>query len=195
MVVPLPVSDETQSELNSIELAGVEAIKPPTAARIDPPIEVAMKDLVEKYRPVRQRTVRSETTKDKSGGALPPAVYYAQHPHSKVMFHDDSTGEGQEGMEQIMPQVTDDDGGLARAQHHSRVKRIDCGYELSQFLSGRGGGADTVVDVATVEFRFGAVVLAEKLVFDKTYKKIGMARSHFGTHGYTIGLFEKVVPE
>ncbi|PFX25947.1 hypothetical protein AWC38_SpisGene9387 [Stylophora pistillata] len=109
MVVPLFVSDETQSELNSIELAGVEAMKPPTAARIDPPIEVVMKDLVEKYRPVGQRTVRSETTKDKAG-ALPPAVYYAQPPFSKVMFHDDSTGEGQEGMEQIMPQVTDDDG-------------------------------------------------------------------------------------
>ncbi|PFX27381.1 Tetratricopeptide repeat protein 28 [Stylophora pistillata] len=69
----------------------------------------------------------------------------------------------------------------------SRVKRIDCGYELSELLSGRGGSADTVVDVATVEFRFGPVVLAEKLMFDKTYKKIGIARSHFGAHGYTIG--------
>ncbi|PFX11652.1 putative E3 ubiquitin-protein ligase HERC1 [Stylophora pistillata] len=68
----------------------------------------------------------------------------------------------------------------------SRVKRIDCGYELSELLSGRGGSADTVVDVATVEFRFGPVVLAEKLMFDKTYKKIGIARSHFGAHGYTI---------
>ena len=68
-----------------------------------------MKELVGNYRPVRQRTVRSETTKDKAG-ALPPAVYYTQPPHSKVMFHDDSTVEGREGMEQIMPQVTDDDG-------------------------------------------------------------------------------------
>ena len=92
-----------------MELADVEVMKPPTAARIDPPTEVAMKELVDKYRPVRQRTVRSETTKDKAG-ALPPAVYYTQPPHSKVMFHDDSTVEGREGMEQIMPQVTDDDG-------------------------------------------------------------------------------------
>ena len=58
---------------------------------------------------MRQRTAWSETTKDKAG-ALPPAVYYTQPPHSKVMFHDDSTVEGREGMEQIMPQVTDDDG-------------------------------------------------------------------------------------
>ena len=90
-----------------MELADVEVMKPPKAAiRIDPPIEVAMKKLVDNYRPVRQRTVRSETTKDKAG-ALPPAVYYTQPPHSKVIFHDDSTVEG---MEQIMSQVTDDDG-------------------------------------------------------------------------------------
>ena len=94
---------------SSMELADVEVMTPPTAARIDPSIEVAMKELVDKYRPVRQRTVRSGTTKDKAG-ALPPAVYYTQPAHSKVMFHDDSTVEGRERMEQIMPQVTDDDG-------------------------------------------------------------------------------------
>ena len=53
--------------------------------------------------------MRSETTKD-IAGALPPAVYYTQPPLSKVIFHDDSTVEGREGMEQIMPYVTDDDG-------------------------------------------------------------------------------------
>ena len=36
-----------------------------------------MKEFVEKYRPVRQRTVRGETTADKAG-ALPPAVYTEQ---------------------------------------------------------------------------------------------------------------------
>ena len=46
----------------------------------------------------------------KKNGALPPAVYYTQPPHSKVIFHYDSTVEGREGMEQIMPQVTDDNG-------------------------------------------------------------------------------------
>ena len=93
-----------------MELADVEVMKSPTAARIDPAIEVAMKELVDKYRPVRQRTaVRSETTRDKFG-ALPPAVYYTQPPHSKVMFHEDSTVEGREGIDQIMPQVSDDDG-------------------------------------------------------------------------------------
>ena len=33
-----------------------------------------MKDWLKNYRPVRLRTVRSETTKDKAG-ILPPAVY------------------------------------------------------------------------------------------------------------------------
>ena len=33
-----------------------------------------MSDWMENFRPVRQRTVRSETTKDKAG-SLPPAVY------------------------------------------------------------------------------------------------------------------------
>ena len=36
--------------------------------------EVVMTDWMENFRPVRQRTVRSETTKDKAG-SLPPAVY------------------------------------------------------------------------------------------------------------------------
>ena len=90
-----------------MELAHAKVMKPPTAARIDPAIEVAMKELVDKYRPVRQRTVRSENTRDKAG-ALPPKVYYTQPPHSKVMFPDDSNVEGREGIEQIMPQVSDD---------------------------------------------------------------------------------------
>ena len=48
----------------------------------------------------------------------------------------------------------------------SRVKRIDSGYKLIEVLSGRRGSADTVVNVATVKFRFRAVVLIEKLVFN-----------------------------
>ena len=42
-------------------------------------------------------------------------------------------------------------------------------------ISGRISSADTVVDVATVEFRFGAVVLIEKLVFNLAYEKICVA--------------------
>ena len=45
-------------------------------------------------------------------------------------------------------------------------------------LTGRGGSADTVVNVTAVEFRFGAVVLTKRLMFDKTYQKIGVAGSH-----------------
>ena len=40
-----------------------------------------MKDWLEKYRPVCQRTVRSETTNDKAG-ALPLAVYSNANPNA-----------------------------------------------------------------------------------------------------------------
>ena len=46
-------------------------------------------------------------------------------------------------------------------------------------------GETQLSNLATVEFRFEAVVLTEKLIFDKTYEKIGVAGSHFSTHGYT----------
>ena len=61
--------------------------------------------------------------------------------------------------------------------------------QLIEFLSGRGSGADTIVNVAMVELRFRAVVLIKKIVFNVAYKKIAVAGSHFGAHGHTIDLF------
>ena len=69
------------------------------------------------------------------------------------------------------------------------MKRIDSSYKLIEFLSGRGSSADTVVNLATVEFRFRAVVLIEKLVFNVAHEEIGEVGSHFSTHGQAIGLF------
>ena len=66
---------------------------------------------------------------------------------------------------------------------------------MSSSLSGRGGSADAVVNAAAAEFRFGAVVLTKKLVFVETYEKIGLAGSHFSTHGYAISLFVVVTTE
>ena len=58
-----------------MEFANITFMQPLLSEEITPETETAMKELVEKYRPVRQkRTVRGETTKDKAG-ALPPAVY------------------------------------------------------------------------------------------------------------------------
>ena len=71
-------------------------------------ISWAMKELVDRYRPVRQRTVHSETTKDRTG-ALPPAVYSSQPSCRKMIFHEDaqdhSVTENQEEIEQNMPPV------------------------------------------------------------------------------------------
>ena len=75
------------------------------------------------------------------------------------------------------------------------MKRFDSSYILIEVLSGRRGGADTIVNVATVEFRLGAVVVIEKLVFNVAYEKIGVAGSHFGTHGHAIDLFIIIVRE
>ena len=40
-----------------------------------------------------------------------------------------------------------------------------------------------------------AMVLTKKLMFDKTYEKIGVAGSHFSTHGHAISLFVVVTTE
>ena len=75
------------------------------------------------------------------------------------------------------------------------MKGIDGGYKLSELLFGRGGSADRIVNVTAVEFRFWAVVLTKKLTFDKTYEKIGVARSHLSTHDHAIRLFVVVATE
>ena len=69
------------------------------------------------------------------------------------------------------------------------MKRINSSYKLVEFLSGRRSGVDTVVNVATIEFRFRAIVLIEKFVLDVAYEKIGVAGSHFCAHGHTIDFF------
>ena len=66
------------------------------------------------------------------------------------------------------------------------MKGIDGGYKLRELLFGRGGSADVIVNVTAVEFRFWAVVLTKKLMFDKTFKKIGVAGSHFSIQLLTL---------
>ena len=63
----------------STEFANVNFMRPLPSVEMDPEVESAMKEFVEKYRPLRQRTVREETTKLKDRvEALPPAVYTKQ---------------------------------------------------------------------------------------------------------------------
>ena len=96
----------------SMELGDVNVMKPPSVGSIDPQIETAMKELFDRYRPVGQRTVRSEATKGRAG-ALPPTVYSSQPSCTKVIFHDDSQDysmtENQDEIEQNMPSVADHD--------------------------------------------------------------------------------------
>lgn len=54
------------------EFANVNFMRPLPSEEISPETESAMREFLEKYRPLRQRTVREETTQGKAG-ALPPA--------------------------------------------------------------------------------------------------------------------------
>ena len=67
----------------STEFANVNFMRPLPSEEIDPETESAMKEFVEKYRPLRQRSVREETTKGKAG-APPLAVYTKQKDSTKV---------------------------------------------------------------------------------------------------------------
>ena len=58
-------------------------MRPLPSGEINPETQRAMKEFVEKYHPLRQRTVREETTKEKAG-ALPPAVHTRQQDSTKV---------------------------------------------------------------------------------------------------------------
>ena len=58
----------------SMPLSVLSTMALPAVQRVTKEDEAVMKEWMENYRPVRQRTERSETTKDKAG-ALPPAVY------------------------------------------------------------------------------------------------------------------------
>ena len=73
---------------SGLELRDVNLMKPPPAGSVDPNIEAAMKELVDRYRPVRQRTVRSESIKDKAG-TQPPAVYSSTPSCTRVTFQED----------------------------------------------------------------------------------------------------------
>ena len=49
------------------------------------------------------------------------------------------------------------------------MKRVDGGYKLIEFFSAGWNSADAVVDVAAVEFRFGAVVLIKKYMLNTNF--------------------------
>jgi len=57
--------------------------------------EALMKDWMENFRPVRQRTVRGETPKD-TAGSLPPGVCFQskQTEHSYVVFNREQSTAG-----------------------------------------------------------------------------------------------------
>jgi len=70
--------------MTGMPFTAVKCMSPLPAAHSSIQQEDAMKEWMDNFRPVRQRTVRSETTKDKAG-ALPPAVYTKQKPSTSKL--------------------------------------------------------------------------------------------------------------
>ena len=82
-----------------MELRDVDLMKPPPAGNVDPNIEAAMKELVDRYRPVRQRTVRQS-------GSLPLAVYSSTSSCTRVTFQEDVQDDPGTGNEERVDQDT-----------------------------------------------------------------------------------------
>ena len=55
--------------------------------------------------------------------------------------------------------------------------------------------AKEIVDVAAVEFRFGAVEFIEKLLFDEADKKVSITGSHCSAHSDSVNLLVIVIRE
>ena len=82
---PIPDTSMPLSALSTMSL-------PPVAQSVTKESEVVMRAWLENFRPIGQRTVRSETTKDEAG-SLPPAVnsQSKQKEHSYVEFNREPT--------------------------------------------------------------------------------------------------------
>ena len=90
---------------SGVELQDVGLMKASPAGNVDPNIEAVMKELVDRYRPVRQRTVRSESIKDKAE-TQPPAVYSSTPSRTRVTFQEDVQDDPGTGNEERVDQDT-----------------------------------------------------------------------------------------
>ena len=75
------------------------------------------------------------------------------------------------------------------------MERIDCSDKLVEFLFTGSNSTDADIDEAFVKIRFWYVVVREKrkFIFNKTYEKVGVARSYFSSHCNSVDLFVVVV--
>jgi len=87
-----------------MKFANINFIQPLLSEEISPDTEITMKELVEKYRPVRQRTVRGETIKDKTG-ALLPAVYSKEQDCNRVDLMEGLGNDLNTGEPRVLPKM------------------------------------------------------------------------------------------
>ena len=75
------------------------------------------------------------------------------------------------------------------------MKTIDRCDEIVKLLSATKCCAKAIIDVAALEFRFGAVKFVEKFLLDEADKKVSITRSHFSGHSDSVNLFVIVTRE
>ena len=107
-------------------LSAIATMTPLPSEDITPGMEGQIKEWLESYRPVRQRTVRSETTKDKAG-ALPPAVYAVHHTdesEERLRYPEENTVSSANAQRVVSIQFVDE-GDVTEVFEDHREVQID----------------------------------------------------------------------
>ena len=111
---------------SAMPLSAIATMTPLPSEDITPGMEGQIKEWLESYRPVRQRTVRSETTKDKAG-ALPPAVYAVHHTdesEERLRYPEENTVSSANAQRVVSIQFVDE-GDVTEVFEDHREVQID----------------------------------------------------------------------
>ena len=111
---------------SAMPLSAIATMTPLPSEDITPGMEGQIKEWLQSYRPVRQRTVRSETTKDKAG-ALPPAVYAVHHTdesEERLRYPEENTVSSANAQRVVSIQFVDE-GDVTEVFEDHREVQID----------------------------------------------------------------------
>ena len=111
---------------SAMPLSAIATMTPLPSEDITPGMEGRIKEWLESYRPVRQRTVRSETTKDKAG-ALPTAVYAVHHTdesEERLRYPEENTVSSANAQRVVSIQFVDE-GDVTEVFEDHREVQID----------------------------------------------------------------------
>ena len=145
--------------------------------------EQTMKDWLENYRPVRQRTVKCETTKDKAG-TLPPAVYSNANPNAtaRVFFPADQVEQTPTASSEMRSVVSDvsvlsfvSDATVPLTNPFKQVEEYKCDSDAS----------DNDVDIESEELVTGKPIMTTSGRQVKSGQSLILRRAQNGKPGRT----------